>query len=155
MRGKQAPKREILPDPKYHNISVEKFIHYVMRRGKKTVAQKVVYGAFTEIEEKLKQEPIGVFDAAIRNVSPVLEVKSRRIGGANFQVPIPVRGERKYNLACRWLIEAAKNRKGLPMAKKLAQELMDASQNQGTAVKKRIDVHRMAEANRAFAHFAR
>jgi len=155
MRGKQAPKREISPDPKYHNVAVEKLIHYIMREGKKTVAQKVVYGAFTQIEETAKQDPVTVFDTAIRNVSPVLEVKSRRIGGANFQVPIPVRGERRFNLACRWLIEAARNRKGMPMAKKFAQELLEASQNQGTAVKKRMDVHRMAEANRAFAHFAR
>ncbi len=155
MRGKQAPKREIPPDPKYHNVAVEKLIRYVMRKGKKTVAQKVVYGAFSQIEETVKQDPVNVFDTAIRNVSPVLEVKSRRIGGANFQVPIPVRGERRFNLACRWLIEAARSRKGMPMSKKFAQELVDASQNQGTAVKKRIDVHRMAEANRAFAHFAR
>ncbi|MBI5135655.1 30S ribosomal protein S7 [Candidatus Uhrbacteria bacterium] len=154
MRGKQSPKRSILPDPKYSNVTVAKFTHYLMRKGKKSVAQKIVYGCFDQIQQA-GQDPMAVFDAAIRNVSPILEVKSRRIGGANFQVPIPVRVERKMMLASRWIIEAAKSRKGQPMAKKLAQELTEASQNQGTAIKKKTDVHRMAEANRAFAHFAR
>ncbi len=154
MRGKQAPKRKILPDPKYSNAVLAKFTHYLMRKGKKSIAQKIVYGCFDQIQ-KLGQDPMTVFDGAIRNVSPILEVKSRRIGGANFQVPIPVRAERKMMLASRWIIEAAKGRKGQPMAKKLAQELMEASQNQGAAIKKKTDVHRMAEANRAFAHFAR
>ncbi len=155
MRGKQAPKRKILPDPKYSNLVVAKFTHYLMRKGKKSVAQKVVYSCFKTIQEKHQQDPITVFDAALRNVSPILEVKSRRIGGANFQVPIPVRGERRLMLASRWIIDAAKGRKGQPMAQKLVQELMEASQNQGAAIKKKTDVHRMAEANRAFAHFAR
>jgi small subunit ribosomal protein S7 len=155
MRGKRAPKRKILPDPKYKSISVAKFINYIMERGKKTVAQSIVYGAFDLVKEKAKQDPLEVFDQAIKNVTPALEVKSRRVGGANYQIPIPVRGERKIYLAYHWLIDAARHKKGKPMAEKLANELFEAYQNQGDAVKKRMDVHRMAEANRAFAHFAR
>jgi len=155
MRGRKASKRSIVPDPKYSNIPVAKFMNYLMRRGKKSIAQRAVYDCFTMIGERQKQDPLTVFDAAIRNVSPVLEVKSRRIGGANFQVPIPVRGERRYMLACRWIIEAAKQHKGSPIAQKLTQEIIDAAGNQGAAVKKKMDVHKMAEANRAFAHFAR
>ena len=155
MRGKKAPKRKINPDPRYTNVNVAKFINYVMRKGKKTVAQSVVYKALDIIAEKSQQDPLNVFDTAIKNVSPILEVKSRRVGGANYQIPMPVRGERKYNLACNWIIQAAKSRKGQPMRQKLAQELMEAANNQGVAIKKRQDVHRMAEANRAFAHFAR
>ncbi len=154
MRGKQAPKREIAPDPVYNNTALAKFINYIMSRGKKTVAQKIVYQAFAEIEKQTKKKPLEVFDLAIKNVSPLLEVKARRIGGANYQVPIEVRGERRFNLACRWLIQAAKGKKGKPMASKLAQELIEASQKQGEAIKKKEEVHRMAEANRAFAHFA-
>lgn len=154
MRGKRAPKRKILPDVRYNNGAVAKFINYIMERGKKSVAQKIVYGAFDIIAEKTKKSPIDVFDLAIKNVSPVLEVKAKRIGGANYQVPIEVRGERRYNLACRWLINAAKAKKGRPMAEKLAQELTDASQKLGEAMKKKEEVHRMAEANKAFAHFA-
>lgn len=155
MRGRKAPKRAIISDPKYGNVPVAKFMNYLMRRGKKSIAQRAVYNCFRLISERQNQDPLTVFDAAIRNVSPILEVKSRRIGGANFQVPIPVRGERRYMLACRWIIEAAKSRKGLPIAQKLTQEIIDAAQNQGAAVKKKMDVHKMAEANRAFAHFAR
>ncbi len=154
MRGKQAPKRKRKPDPKYGNDDLAKFINFVMQRGKKSIAQKIVYGAFDIIAEKTKQKPIEVFDLAIRNVSPVLEVKSRRIGGANYQVPIEVKGDRKLTLSMRWIIAAAKSRKGKPMHEKLAFELIDASQKQGEAIKKKDDVHRMAEANRAFAHFA-
>lgn len=155
MRGKPAPKRDILPDPKFSNLVVAKFINYIMRRGKKTVAQKIVYSAFNLVKEKTKKDPLQIFDEALKNISPLMETKSRRIGGANYQVPMPVRGERRNSLAFRWLIGAAKARKGQPMAVKLADELMAASQNQGDAVKKKQDVHRMAEANRAFAHFAR
>ena len=155
MRGKPAPKRAIAPDPRYHNVDVAKFTNYVMRRGKKTVAQKILYGAFAHIQKQMEKDPLGVFEEAMRNVSPVVEVKSRRVGGANYQIPIPVRGERRFNLASRWIIEAAKSRKGKPMAEKLAAELMEAAQNQGSAIKKKTDVHRMAEASRAFAHFAR
>jgi small subunit ribosomal protein S7 len=155
MRGKRAPKRKLLPDPKYKSTTIAKFINYVMERGKKTVAQSIVYGAFDIINKKLNQDPLEVFDQALKNVTPALEVKSRRVGGANYQIPIPVRGERKLALACHWILDAARHKKGKPMAEKLANELMEAYQNQGDAVKKRMDVHRMAEANRAFAHFAR
>ncbi len=155
MRGKRAPKRKILPDPKYKSTNIAKFINYVMERGKKTTAQKIVYGAFEILKEKTKQDPLEIFDQAIKNVSPTLEVKSRRVGGANYQIPIPVRGERKFFLASHWILNAAQSRKGKPMMEKLANELLDAYQNQGDAIKKKMDVHRMAEANRAFAHFAR
>lgn len=154
MRGKQAPKRELRPDAKYNSTLITKFINYIMQRGKKTVAQSIVYGAFDIIKEKSKQDPLTVFDAAMKNVAPILEVKSKRVGGANYQVPIEVRGDRRISLAMRWIITAASSKKGKAMKIKLAQELMEASMNQGDAVKKRADVHRMAEANRAFAHFA-
>lgn len=155
MRGKQVKKRRIEPDPKYNSLVIAKFINYIMRKGKKTIAQKVVYGAFDLLEEKVKKDPLDIFDQVIKNVSPLLEVKSRRIGGANYQVPIQVRAERRLTLAFRWIIEAAKAKKGKPMSEKLAMELADAYAKQGAAIKKREDVHRMAEANRAFAHFAR
>ncbi len=155
MRGKQAPKRNILPDPKFNNLVVAKFINYIMRGGKKSIAQKILYSAFDLLKEKTKKDPLDVFDAAVKNVSPAMETKSRRVGGANYQVPIPVRGERRLSLAFRWILGAARGRKGQPMAIKLAEELMNAADNQGDAVKKKQDVHRMAEANRAFAHFAR
>ncbi|MDD5251921.1 MAG: 30S ribosomal protein S7 [Patescibacteria group bacterium] len=155
MRHKQAPKREIAPDPKYGNITVAKFINYVMRGGKKTVAQKIIYGAFDIIAEKTKQDPRDVFDNAFKNLQPTVEVKSKRVGGANYQIPIPVRGERRLALAFRWLIAATNAKKGRPMAQKLAEELIAAANNEGEAIKKKMDVHRMADANRAFAHFAR
>ncbi len=155
MRGKKSVKRKINLEPRYNNPVITKFINYVMRRGKKSVAQSIVYGAFDILKEKLNQDPLDVFDQAIRNVAPLLEVKSRRIGGANYQVPIQVRNERRLILAFRWLIEAAKTKKGKPMKERLALELIDAYNKQGAAIKKREDVHRMAEANRAFAHFAR
>ncbi len=154
MRGKRSPVREIAPDPMYHSTLIAKFINRIMQRGKKSVAQSIVYGAFDIVKEKSKQDPLTVFDAAMKNVAPILEVKSKRVGGANYQVPIEVRGERRVALAMRWLIGAAKSKKGKAMKVKLAAELMEASMNQGDAVKKRADVHRMAEANRAFAHFA-
>jgi small subunit ribosomal protein S7 len=155
MRGKPAPKRKINTDPKYHNLQIAKFINYIMRRGKKSVAQRVVYGAFDIIKEKTKRNPLEVFSEALRNISPLLEVRSRRIGGANYQIPMPVRAERRFILGSRWLINAAKTRKGKPMAERLALELLDAAQGIGAAVKKKEDTHRMAEANRAFAHFLR
>ncbi|MDP6571289.1 MAG: 30S ribosomal protein S7 [Patescibacteria group bacterium] len=153
MRGKQAPKRTIHPDPKFNSTTIAKFINYVMRRGKKSTAQKVVYGMLDAISEKTKQDPLTVFDHAIKNISPQLEVKSRRVGGANYQIPIEVRGERKYTLACRWLLAAAKARKGKPMHAKLADEIIAATKNEGAAMKKKEDTLRMAESNRAFAHF--
>ena len=155
MRGKQAPKRKIEPDAKYNDADVAKFINYIMRRGKKSVAENVVYGAFDIIKEKTKQDPRHVFHKALKKISPLLEVRGKRVGGANYQVPFQVRGERRFTLGCRWLIEASKNRKGKPMYEKLAAEILDAVNGEGAAVKKREDVHRMADANKAFAHFAR
>ena len=154
MRGKSAPKRKIAPDPVYNSTSISKFTNYIMLNGKKSVSQSIVYGAFDFIEKKTGQKGLDVFDKAMYNVSPVVEVKARRIGGANYQVPIEVKGDRRFTLASRWLITAARSRKGKPMHERLALELMDAAENQGDAVKKKQDVHRMAEANRAFAHFA-
>ena len=154
MRGKRSPKRDILPDPKFQRIDIAKLINKVMTRGKKTTAQKVVYEAFDYISEKTKQDPITIYDAAIRNVSPSLEVKGKRIGGANYQVPIVVTGERKLILAYRWILEAARSRKGSAMYKRLGDELISASNGEGTAMKKREDVQKMAESNKAFAHFA-
>ncbi|MBI4598715.1 30S ribosomal protein S7 [Candidatus Uhrbacteria bacterium] len=155
MRGKQATVRTILPDSKFQDVRVAKLINYIMHDGKKTVAQQVVYDAFELIAVKTEKDPLEVFDLAIKNTMPSLEVKSKRVGGANYQVPIPVRGERRFYLAFRWIILAARLKKGRPMAQKLADELVAASKNEGDAVKKRMDVQKMAEANRAFAHFAR
>ena len=154
MRGKKAPKRDITPDPKFQRVDIAKLINYVMANGKKTTAQRVVYDAFDYISEKTKQDPLEVYDAAIRNVSPSLEVKGKRIGGANYQVPIVVSGDRKFTLAYRWLLEAARGRKGAAMYKKFGDELIAASNGEGSAMKKREDVQRMAESNKAFAHFA-
>lgn len=154
MRGKRSVRREILPDPMFNSTTVSKFINYLMVNGKKSTSQKVFYGALEQIEKKTQEKGLDIFDKAMRNVSPVVEVKARRIGGANYQVPIEVKGERRFNLASRWIIGAARARKGKPMAEKLALELIDASQEQGDAIKKKLDVHRMAESNRAFAHFA-
>ncbi|PJE59830.1 MAG: 30S ribosomal protein S7 [Candidatus Portnoybacteria bacterium CG10_big_fil_rev_8_21_14_0_10_44_7] len=153
MRRKRNYQRNILPDPKYQNVLVAKFINQLMNDGKKEVAKKILYDALALIE-KQKKDPLEIFDRAIKNVSPALEVKSRRIGGANYQVPREVRGERKITLAFRWLIAAARGKKGMPMAKRLADELALAAKNEGAAVKKREDTHRMAEANKAFAHFS-
>lgn len=154
MRKKKNYKREIQADPKYNNNLVAKFINHIMERGKKSVAQQIVYSAFETMQKTTKKDPLEVFDLAIKNASPMLEVKSRRIGGAHYQVPKEVRGERKITLAMRWIIQAAKAKKGKPMAQKLSEELILASKNEGTAVKKKQDTLRMAEANRAFAHFA-
>ncbi len=155
MRGKkQTPKRVIEPDPKYNSVLVSKFVNKIMERGKKSVARKIVYQAFDVVHAKTKQEPLDVFELALKNVAPQVEVKSRRVGGANYQVPVEVRGDRRQALSIRWVIEAAKGKKGKPMHQKLAEELVLASKNEGDAIKKKLDVHRMAEANRAFAHFA-
>ena len=154
-RRKRQYNRPILADWKYGSVDIAKFINYIMERGKKNAAEKIVYGAFDILKEKTQKEPVEVFETAFKNATPILEVKSRRVGGATYQVPTEVRGERKFALGSRWIIGAARARVGKPMAEKLAMELLDAANNVGTAVKKRADVHRMAEANRAFAHFAR
>jgi small subunit ribosomal protein S7 len=155
MRGKQAPKRELTPDTKYGNVMVAKLINYIMRAGKKSVAQAVVYNAFDYIKEQTQKDPVEIFDTAMKNVQPTVEVKSKRVGGANYQIPIQVRGERRLSLGLRWLIGAANAKKGRGMALKLGAEIISAANNEGDAVKKKMDVHRMADANRAFAHFAR
>lgn len=154
MRHKPAPKRFIAPDIQYNSIIVSRLINQIMKEGKKSIAQKVVYGAFDVIKEKVKKDPVEVFELAVQNASPLLEVKSRRIGGANYQVPREVRGDRKITLALRWIIDAARNKKGKPIAEKLAEEIMLAAKKEGAAIKKRDDTQRMAEANKAFAHFA-
>jgi small subunit ribosomal protein S7 len=155
MRGKQAPKRTPTPDPKYGNVLVSKLVNYIMIDGKKSIAQRIVYEAMESVKETTKKDPVEVLDTALKNAMPSLEVKSKRVGGANYQVPMPVRGERRYILAYRWLLEATRSKKGKPMAEKLAAEMIAASNNEGEAVRKKMDVQRMAEANRAFAHFAR
>ena len=154
MARRKIAKRQIAPDYVYNDVLVAKFINQVMRKGKKTIAEKIIYKAFGIIKEKTKKEPIEVFKAALENVAPLLEVKPRRIGGATYQVPTEVRGDRRVTLAMRWLIKGAKMKKGKPMREKLAGELIEAANNSGWAVKKKTDTHRMAEANRAFAHFA-
>jgi small subunit ribosomal protein S7 len=155
MRGKPAPKRKIEGDIKYNDIDIAKFINYCMSNGKKNTAQKVVYTAFEIIKDKTKQDPRHIFNKALKKISPLLEVRGRRIGGANYQIPYQVRGERRFALGCRWLLDAAADRKGKPMSIKLADEIMAASEGEGAAVAKRESVHRMAESNKAFAHFAR
>ncbi len=154
MRGKPAPIRPVAPDPKYQSEVLARFMNIIMERGKKTVARKIVYSSFQKIEDTMKQPPLQVFELALKNVGPVVEVKSRRVGGANYQVPIEVGPKRRQALAFRWIITAARAKKGRAMADKLAEELMQAAKNEGDAIKKKQDVHRMAEANRAFAHFA-
>ena len=153
MARRKVEKRIITPDPVYSNVKVAKFINQVMRKGKKITARKVVYSAFDIVKEKEKKEPLEVFEQALTNAGPLVEVKSKRIGGATYQVPREVREDRRVTLAMRWILQGARSKKGKPMREKLAQELMDAAKNEGWAVKKKIDMHRMAEANRAFAHF--
>lgn len=148
-------KHKIAPDRVYNDTEVALFINKVMKQGKKSIAQKIVYKAFDLIKEQTKKEPLEVFKQAIENASPIVEVKPKRIGGATYQVPMEVRGERRLALAFRWIIDGARGKKGKPMSEKLAQELIDATNNQGIAIKKKTDMHRMAEANKAFAHFAR
>ena len=148
-------KHKISPDSVYNDLVVAQFINKVMKSGKKTIAQKIVYGCFDIIKEKTQKEPLEIFNKAIENVSPLLEVKPKRIGGATYQVPMEVRQERKLDLAIKWILDAARNKKGKGMAIKLSEELMAAANNEGNAMKKKADTHRMAEANKAFAHFAR
>ncbi|MFA5665034.1 30S ribosomal protein S7 [Castellaniella sp.] len=152
-RRREVPKREILPDPKYGSVELAKFMNVVMLSGKKAVAERIVYGALAQIENKTGKESIEVFNAAINNIKPVVEVKSRRVGGANYQVPVEVRPVRRLALAMRWLREAAKKRGEKSMDQRLAGELMDAAEGRGGAMKKREDTHKMAEANKAFSHF--
>ena len=154
MARRKFNKQNILPDPLYSNIVVAKLINHIMRRGKKTIARKIVYGAFDIIKEKTKKDPLEIFEKALYNASPLLEIKPKRVGGATYQVPREVRGDRKTALALRWIIAAAKSKKGKPMKEKLAEELLMAAKNEGSAIKKKEDTHRMAEANRAFAHFS-
>src|SRR5215210_1225525 len=152
-RRHRAEKREIIPDPKYGDIVVTKFMNSVMYDGKKSAAESIVYGALDSIQVKAKQDPLAVFKQALDNVAPQIEVRSRRVGGATYQVPVEVRTSRRQALAIRWLIAAARDRNEKTMTERLSAELLDASNNRGNAVKKREDTHRMAEANRAFAHY--
>ena len=152
-RRHRAEKREINPDPKFGDLVVSKFMNAVMLDGKKSVAERIVYGAFDQIEEKTKQPPVEVFHQALENVAPAVEVRSRRVGGATYQVPVDVRPERKQALAIRWMIKAARSRNENTMIERLSGELMDAANNRGSAVKKREDTHKMADANRAFSHY--
>jgi small subunit ribosomal protein S7 len=153
MRRAGAAKREVLPDPKYGSRLVAKFVNIMMIRGKKSTAERIMYDALAAVEDKTKQEAIKAFKTAIDNVKPAVEVKSRRVGGSTYQVPVEVRPDRRTSLAMRWVIGAARNRPERSMADKLAAELLDAANNRGTAVKKREDTHKMAEANKAFAHY--
>ena len=152
-RRHSAEKREIIPDAKFGDVVVTKFMNSVMYEGKKSTAEGIVYGAFDIIEGKLKSDPLAVFKTALENVAPAIEVRSRRVGGATYQVPVDVRTERRQALAIRWLIAAARGRNDRTMVERLSAELMDAANNRGNAVKKREDTHRMAEANRAFSHY--
>ena len=152
-RRHRAEKREIVPDPKYKNDVVTKFMNSVMHDGKKSVAEAIVYGAMSLIETKTKQDPLGVFRQALDNIMPQIEVRSRRVGGATYQVPVEVRPDRRQALAIRWLLTAARGRNEKTMTEKLSGELLDAANSRGNAVKKREDTHRMAEANRAFSHY--
>ena len=152
-RRREVPKREVLPDPKFGSVQITKFVNMIMKSGKKSVAESIMCKALERIDDKLPGEPTDILDKALENVSPMVEVKSRRVGGATYQLPVEVRANRRLTLAMRWLIDASRNRGEKSMQLKLAGELMDASENRGNAVKKREDTHRMAEANKAFAHF--
>lgn len=152
-RRHRAEKRENFPDPKFGDLAVSKFMNYVMYDGKKSAAEKIVYGALDRIEGKLRRPPVDAFKEALDNVMPSIEVRSRRVGGATYQVPVEVRPERRMALAMRWIITAARSRNETTMVDRLSNEIMDAAQNRGSAVKKREDTHRMAEANRAFSHY--
>lgn len=152
-RRREAGKRAVIPDPKYGNVTLSKFINMIMRDGKKSIAESVIYGALDRIEEKKSSAPVEVLDKALENVQPMVEVKSRRVGGATYQVPVEVRADRRTALAMRWLVEAARKRSEKSMGARLAAEILEASDNRGTAVKKREDTHKMAEANKAFAHY--
>jgi small subunit ribosomal protein S7 len=152
-RRREVPKRDILPDPKFGSVDVSKFVNAIMQAGKKSVAERIVYGAFEQIVTKSGKDPLEVFASAMSNVKPMVEVKSRRVGGANYQVPVEVRPARRAALAMRWLRETARKRSEKTMGLRLAAELLEAAENRGGAVKKRDEVHRMAEANKAFSHF--
>jgi len=152
-RRRVAAKREIIPDPKFKDRVIAKFMNDLMVDGKKSVAEKILYGAFDIIEEKLKDDPVKIFKKALNNVKPALEVRSRRVGGATYQVPVEVRPERRQTLASRWIVQYSKERQGKNMTERLANELLDAAENRGGAIKKREDVQKMAEANKAFSHF--
>jgi small subunit ribosomal protein S7 len=152
-RRREVPKREILPDPLHNSQLVSKFINVVMRDGKKSVAEKILYDALTTIQERTQDDPMKVFKRAVENVKPAVEVKSRRVGGSTYQVPVEVRPSRRLALSMRWLIQAASHRGEKTMRQRLANELMEAAENRGSAIKKKEDTHRMAEANRAFAHY--
>ena len=152
-RRREVPKREILPDPKFGSVELSKFMNVVMESGKKAVAERIVYGALEQIEAKTQKDPLELFNTAISNAKPMVEVKSRRVGGANYQVPVEVRPVRRLALSMRWIKEAARKRNEKSMAQRLANELMEAAEGRGGAMKKRDEVHRMAEANKAFSHF--
>jgi len=152
-RRRRAVKRPIPPDPLFHSVLVTQLINKVMRRGKKSVAQRIVYEALELLHEKTQEDPIKVLEKAVQNVKPELEVKSRRVGGATYQVPVEVRPDRQVSLALRWIVQFAKGRRGVPMKRALAMELLDAYSQQGASIKKKEDTHRMAQANRAFAHY--
>lgn len=155
MRRRVRNRNQVTPDPIYSSLKVSKLVNYVMKKGKKSVATKVVYGALDYIKEKAKVEnPIEIFETALKNTAPTMEVRSRRVGGANYQVPVEVRPDRRNALSMKWVVDAAKGKKGKPMHMKLGDEILAASKNEGDAVKKRENTHKMAEANKAFAHFA-
>ena len=153
MRRNKAVLRPVVPDPRFNSAVVSKFVNNVMKNGKKSVAEKIVYGAFEEAGQRSGSQGIDVFEQAVRNVTPVIEVRPRRVGGATYQVPIDIRGERRQALALRWLLQAARARNGRSMTERLALELIDAANNTGNAVRRKDEVHRMAEANRAFVHY--
>ena len=152
-RRREVPKREILPDPKFGSVDLSKFMNVIMESGKKAVAERIIYGALVQVEKKIGKDPLEVFMVALNNVKPMVEVKSRRVGGANYQVPVEVRPVRRMALAMRWLKESARKRGEKSMAQRLANELLEAAEGRGGAMKKRDEVHRMAEANKAFSHF--
>ncbi len=152
-RRREVPKREILPDPKFHDQTVAKFVNVLMRDGKKSIAENILYGALDMIEKRGKEDPVELFNSALETVSPMVEVKSRRVGGATYQVPVEVRPSRRMALAMRWLVDAARKRGEKSMSARLAGELMDAAENRGGAARKKEDTHRMAEANKAFSHY--
>ena len=152
-RRRVAAKREILPDPKFGNITLAKFMNHVMVSGKKAVAESIVYGALDIVQERLKEDPLIAFEAALEKIAPSVEVKARRVGGATYQVPVEVRNERALALAIRWIVDASRKRNEKSMVDRLAQELIDANENKGASIKKKEDTHKMAEANRAFAHY--
>ncbi len=152
-RRRVAAKREVLPDPKFGSALLAKFVNHVMESGKKSVAERIVYGALEIVKEKLSKDPIEIFEQAMENIAPMVEVKARRVGGATYQVPVEVRASRRNALAMRWMVEYSRKRGEKSMRQRLAGEMMDAAQGKGAAVKKREDVHRMAEANKAFSHY--